>query len=95
MVPVIALRSFQSRVVILFLILITLVQVGTVFAVNKAVERSARAHVKAELATASKVIGRLLGARREQLLHAARILSADFPFKQVVALDDRDTLPPG
>ena len=92
MVPVIALRSFQSRVVILFLILITLVQVGTVFAVNKAVERSARTHVKAELATASKVIGRLLDARREQLLHAARILSADFPFKQVVALDDRDTL---
>ena len=92
MVPVIALRSFQSRVVILFLILITLVQVGTVFAVNKAVERSARTHVKAELDTASKVIGRLLDARREQLLHAARILSADFPFKQVVALDDRDTL---
>jgi signal transduction histidine kinase len=86
------LRSFQSRVVISFLILITLVQVGTVVAVDMAIQRSARAHVKAELATAAKLIGRLLDVRTEQLVHAARILSADFPFKQVVALDDRATL---
>ena len=87
-----AFRSFQSRVVISFLILISLVQIGTVVAVNSAIERSARAHVKAELATASKVVGRVLDVRTEQLVHAARILSADFPFKQVVALDDRATL---
>jgi signal transduction histidine kinase len=85
-------RSFQSRLVVSFLILITLVQVGSLLAVNSAIERSARAHVSAELATAAKVVGRLLDARRERLVNAARILSGDFAFKQVVALDDRDTL---
>ena len=85
-------RTFQTRVVVSFLILITLVQVGSLIAVNSAIERSARAHVKAELATAAKVVTRLLGARNQRLVEAARILSADFAFKQVVALDDRDTL---
>ena len=87
-----AFRSFQSRVVVSFLLLITLVQIGTLLAVNSAIERSARAHVKAELATVATLVGRLIDARKERLVHAARILSADFPFKQVVALDDRDTL---
>jgi hypothetical protein len=90
--PSMALRSFQSRVVVSFLLLITLVQIGTLIAVDKAIERSARAHVTAELDTAAKVVGRLLDVRMERLVHAARILSADFPFKQVVALDDRETL---
>jgi PAS domain S-box-containing protein len=87
-----AFRTFQSRVVVSFLLLIMLVQIGTLIAVNTAIERSARADVKAELETAATVLGRLIDARRERLVHAARILSADFPFKQVVALDDRDTL---
>ena len=43
-------RSFQTRVVVAFLALITLVQVGTLLAVNTAITRSARSYVKAELA---------------------------------------------
>ena len=53
---VMAFRSFQSRVVVSFLILITLVQVGALIAVDSAVGRSARAHVKADLATAASVV---------------------------------------
>jgi len=87
-----AFRSFQTRIVVSFLILITLVQVGSLIAVNSAIERSARAHIKAQLATAAKVFARLIDARNQRLVEAARILSGDFPFKQVVALDDRGTL---
>ena len=75
-----AFRTFQSRVVVSFLVLITLVQIGSLVAVNSAIERSARAHVKAELDTAAKVVGRLLDARKERLVEASRILSSDFPF---------------
>ena len=87
-----AFRTFQRRVVVSFLALITLVQVGALIAVDSAIARSARAHVKAELAEAATTVKRLIDARSERLVHAARILSSDFPFKQVVALDDRDTL---
>jgi signal transduction histidine kinase len=87
-----ALRSFQTRVIVSFLILISLVQIGSMVAVHTAIQRSARAHVKKDLETAGKVVGRLLDARKERLVHASRILSGDFAFKQVVALDDPDTL---
>ena len=88
-----AFRSFQTRIVVSFLILITLVQVGTVIAVYSAIQRSARTHVKGELVTAAKVVTRLFDARNQRLVEAARILlSADFAFKQVVALGDRNTL---
>src|SRR5437899_10179820 len=88
-----AFRSFQTRIVVSFLILITLVQVGTVIAVYSAIQRSARTDVKGELVTAAKVVTRLFDARNQRLVEAARILlSADFAFKQVVALGDRNTL---
>src|SRR2546430_2510378 len=88
-----AFRSFQTRIVVSFLILITLVQVGTVIAVYSAIQRSARTHVKGELVTAAKVVTRLFDARHQRLVEAARILlSADFAFKQAVALGDRNTL---
>ncbi len=85
-------RRFQTRVVVSFLALITFVQVGSLIAVNSEIERSAHAWVKDELATAAKVVGRLIDARTQRLTQAARIVSADFPFKQVVALDDPATL---
>src|SRR5262249_16873125 len=89
----VAFRSFQTRIVVSFLILITLVQIGTLIAVYSAIQRSARAHVKAELATAAKVVTRLLDTRNQRLVEAARILfSSDFAFKQAVALGDRNTL---
>ena len=82
-----AFRSFQTRIVVSFLILITLVQVGTVIAVYSAIQRSARTHVKGELVTAAKVVTRLLDARNQRLVEAARILlSADFAFKEHVLL---------
>ena len=87
-----AFRSFQSRVVVSFLLLISLVQIGTFIAVDAAIERSARTHVTADLETAARVVGRLIEARKERLVEAARILSSDFAFKQVIALSDRDTL---
>ena len=85
-------RSFQTRVVVAFLALITLVQVGSLIAVDSAIRRSARSHVKAELITAARVFTQVIDARNRRLIEAARILSEDFAFKQVLALSDRATL---
>ena len=87
-----AFRSFQTRVVVAFLALITLVQVGSLIAVNTAITRSARSHVKEELTTAARVFTQVMDARNRRLTEAARILSEDFGFKQVLALSDRATM---
>jgi PAS domain S-box-containing protein len=87
-----AFRSFQSRVVVSFLTLITVVQAGSLLAIDSAIQRSARADITAELGMTAKVFDRLIEGRNRRLVQAARILSDDFPFKQVVALDDRATL---
>src|SRR5262245_20955583 len=85
-------RTFQTRVVVAFLALITLVQVGSLIAVNTAITRRARSHVKEELTTAARVFTQVIDARNRRLIEAARILSEDFGFKQVLALSDRATL---
>jgi PAS domain S-box-containing protein len=87
-----AFRSFQTRIVVSFLVLITLVQVGAFLAVDSAITQSARVHVKAQLATAARVFDQVIDARNRRLLEAARILSEDYPFKQVAALGDHATL---
>jgi PAS domain S-box-containing protein len=74
-----------------FFILIALVQVGSLVAVDSAIERSARAHIKAQLAGAAQVFAGLVDVRNRRLVEAARILSGDFPFKQVVVLGDHST----
>ena len=88
----IAFHTYQSRVIVSFLTVIMLVQIGALVAVDSATAHSARSHIKASLSEAAATVLRLIDVRKERLLHAARILSADHPFKQVVSLDDRDTL---
>jgi PAS domain S-box-containing protein len=88
----VAFRSFQARVIVSFLALITLVQVGAFVAVNSAITRSARSYVKAQLATAARVFDQVIEARNRRLIEAARLLSEDFGFKQVLAVSDRATL---
>jgi PAS domain S-box-containing protein len=85
-------QSFRTRIVVSFLMLITLVQVGSFLAVDAAITQSARTHVKAQLRTASRVFSQAIDVRNRRLIEAARILSEDFPFKQVVALHDHATL---
>jgi PAS domain S-box-containing protein len=88
----VAFRSFQTRIIVSFLALITLVQIGAFIAVNSAITRSARAYARAQLATAANVFTQVIDARNRRLIEAARILSEDFAFKQVVALSEGATL---
>src|SRR5262249_11680232 len=87
-----AFRSFQTRIVVSFFALITLVLVGAFVAVNSAITRSARAYARAELATAARVFSQVIDARNRRLVEGARILSEDVASKQVVALNEGGTL---
>ena len=60
-------KSFQSRVVVLFLGLLAVVQAAGFLAVSAAMSRSARAQVRDDLEVGGKVFKRLIGTRTEHL----------------------------
>jgi adenylate cyclase len=74
-------RSFRSRIVAVFLGLLTLAQAAGFLAASVAMTRGGRARIRDELAVGAKVFTRLVGARTQQLADAARLLSGDFAFK--------------
>ena len=88
-----AFRSVQSRIVVSFFVLIAVVQVAALVAVHSAIERSAGAQIKSQLEVTAQVFERLLAARSRRLIEAARILTGDFPFRQVVVLGAQEGQP--
>jgi adenylate cyclase len=86
------LRSFQTRVLALFVVLVTVVQLVGFGVVSLAITRNARAQIRDELAVGAKVFGQIIGVRTRHLAEAARLLSGDFAFKTAVAASDRATI---
>jgi len=60
---VVRFQSFQTRVVALFVGLVTVVQLVGFVVVSLAITRNARAQIREELAVGAKVFGRLITAR--------------------------------
>ena len=73
------------------LILLT-VQIGGLALFAQIGRTSALANVRAELATGERVFERLMDQRSAQLTQAARVLAADFGFREAVMTRDRGTV---
>jgi adenylate cyclase len=84
--------SFQARLLTWFLGLFVLVEAAGLYLVGAAQERNARDQIDAALEVGAGVFHRLIDARAERLTEAARLLSADFAFKQACAIGDRATI---
>ena len=100
MIPARALRSLDrwlprrlsSRIVVLFLGLLLLVQ-GIGFAVvNWSIERNARELLAQDLQVGERVWARLLEQRAQKLMLGASVLASDYGFREAVASRDEDTL---
>ncbi len=86
------LNSFRSQLLFLIIGLFTLVLASVFFAVNKANQNNARAHIEEALGLTSFAFQRDLASRNNVLIEKARILSADFAFKEAVATNDKNTI---
>lgn len=86
------LRSLESRIVILFLLLILAIQLAGFFAIRASIERNARASISDELAIGERVFQRLLKQNAETLTQGARLLAADYGFRNAIASDDVATI---
>src|SRR6185295_5759055 len=88
----IRIHHLRTRIIVLFVALLTLVQIAGFWLVNAANSRNAQAKVEEELAVGQRVFERLLGQNTEKLSQAARVLAADFPFREAIATHDVGTL---
>ncbi len=86
------LQSLQTRIVILLMALLLLVQVAAFVVIRGSIAEQARNSVSEELLFGQRVFGRLMAQNADKLALGARVLSADFGFRAAVASDDRETI---
>ena len=86
------LRSLESRIVALFLLLILVVQLASFIAIRTGIDKNARAAIRDELIIGEHVFQRLLDQDAQKLTQSARLLASDYGFRQAISSDDRETI---
>ena len=84
--------SLMARIVVFFVILITLVQALAFFLVNSANSSYAKQKIAQELDAGERIFQRLLEQNRTQLTQAATVLAADYAFREAIATNDVGTV---
>jgi diguanylate cyclase (GGDEF)-like protein len=85
-------QRLRTRIIIFFVALLAMVQIAALGFVNAANSRNAQSKVAEELNVGERVFARLMTQNAEKLGQAARVLAADFPFREAVATHDVGTL---
>jgi diguanylate cyclase (GGDEF)-like protein len=85
-------QRLQTRIIVLFVALLGLVQVAAFWFVNAANSRNAQSKVAEELNVGQRVFARLLDQNAEKLKLSARVLAADFAFREAIATHDMGTI---
>lgn len=85
-------RHLRTRITVFFVALLALVQLAAFVAVNAANSTNARQKIEDELGVGERIFARLLEQNRERLLQAAKVLAADFAFREAIATNDIGTV---
>ena len=85
-------RSLQTRILGLFLLLILVVQIGGSVLINTVGNKAARSTVGADVAAGARVFDRVLEQDAQRLVQGARLMAADYAFREVIATGDHDTI---
>src|SRR5579862_394702 len=87
-----SLNSLQSRILALFLLMMVVVQVGGFVLINTVGVAAARKTIGEDLVAGARVFDRLLEQDTQRLVQGARLMSADYAFREVIATGDRETI---
>ena len=85
-------RHLRTRITVFFVALLVLVQVVAFVAVNAANSTNARQKIEGELGVGERIFERLLEQNKQRLVQAARVLAADFAFREAIATNDLGTV---
>jgi diguanylate cyclase (GGDEF)-like protein len=81
-----------TRIVVMSLLLLLLVQAAGFVAIHASIERNARGNLADDLLVAERIWKRLLEQRAAKLGQGASLLASDFGFRAAVNSDDRETI---
>jgi diguanylate cyclase (GGDEF)-like protein len=90
--PALGFRSLQTRIVVVFLLLLLAVQVVGYTFIHNAITDSVRRHARDELAVGERVFERLLAQSGERLAGAGQALSTDFALREAIATRDKASI---
>jgi len=82
----------QTRIIVFFVALLALVQVAAFWFVNAANSNNAHVKIEEELNVGQRVFARLLDQNADKLKLSARVLAADFAFREAIATHDTGTI---
>ena len=85
-------ESLRTRIVLLFLSLLLMVQLAGFFAIRTAIDDHAHKSVAEQLRVGDRIFSRLMEQNAGKLAQGARILAADYGFRGAVASDDNETI---
>jgi diguanylate cyclase (GGDEF)-like protein len=85
-------RRFQARLLSLMVLALVLFEAATLIAVHVAGQRNLRQTLNEELQVGARVLNSILAARARHLTDTARVLAADFAFREAIASADRPTI---
>jgi len=85
-------RTLQSHILALFLLLMVVVQVGGFALINTMGMSAARKSIGEDLVAGTLVFDRLLDQDTDRLIQGADLMSADYTFREVIASGDRQTI---
>jgi len=85
-------RSVQTQILALFLLLVVVVQIGGFVLINTAGVTAAHKSVSAEIAAGTHVFERSLQQDTLRLVQGARLLTADYAFREAAATQDAATV---
>lgn len=86
------LRRLRTRIIVFFVALFVTVQVAGFAIVSMTNTTNARAKIEGELDVGERIFVRLLDQNRDRLTQAARVLTADYAFREAVATRDIGTV---
>jgi diguanylate cyclase (GGDEF)-like protein len=82
----------QTRIVVLFLALMLAIQLAGFAIIRAGIQQNARTEIGTQLAAGERVLDRLLAQSAQKLTQGARLLAADYGFREALASDDRETI---
>jgi diguanylate cyclase (GGDEF)-like protein len=82
----------STRIVVLSLALLLLVQAAGMLVVHGSIERNARKQVERELVVGERVFRSLVEQKAQRLTQGAAVLSTDFGFRSAVSSQDMETI---
>jgi diguanylate cyclase (GGDEF)-like protein len=81
-----------TRIVLVFLGMLLLVQAAGFFVVRGGIERNARVSLAGELELGARVLQRLMAQNLERLSKGAALLASDYGFREAVSSGDAETI---